>query len=225
MVDRPWQNMTLDAVMPNAQTLVVGKFLLAYVAVLATPGPNMLAIGGIAALRGFRAAIPFCCGIALGAGILASSLFSAAVVISAHDVWQTMARVVGALLLLSIAGRVSTLKPPRNPTRGRTSSAKLPFHLIEFSAGFCTAAANPITIAYFAAEFVGPLSALNDALPVVITLTAIPTLALAGGLITATILARPMARKTALLWHRPICAAVAMALVVLAASVIRPLVT
>ena len=43
------------------------KFALGYFAILATPGPNMFTIGTMAALRGFRAALPFCLGVALGA--------------------------------------------------------------------------------------------------------------------------------------------------------------
>jgi threonine/homoserine/homoserine lactone efflux protein len=52
-------------------------FILGYLVVLATPGQNMLAIGGIAALRGPRGALPMCLGVALGAGTLAAALLAA----------------------------------------------------------------------------------------------------------------------------------------------------
>ncbi len=42
--------------------------LLDYAALPATPGPNMLAIGGVAAARGFARAVPVCPGLAAGAG-------------------------------------------------------------------------------------------------------------------------------------------------------------
>jgi len=60
-------------------------------------------------------------------------------------------------------------------------------------------------------------------LSVAVLLIGIPTLSLASGLTTAAILARPAARKAALVWHRPICATVATALVVLATSIVKPL--
>jgi len=213
--------MNLDATRLSAQFFVIGKFLLAYLAVLAMPGPNMLAIGGVAALRGFQAVIPFCLGIAVGAGALAGLLYSAAVAIPKNDVWQMIARIAGALLLLVFAGRVAILRLPSSRTRARKNTPNFPSYLGEFSAGFCTAMTNPITSAYFAAEFVGPLSALSGTLPVAITLAAIPVLALLSGLITAIVLARALARRTALAWHRSICITVAVALVVLAVSIMQ----
>ena len=212
--------MTLDAVRPSAQLLVVGKFLLAYLAVLIMPGPNMLAVSGMAALRGFRAVIPFCLGIAVGAGALAVSLHSAAVALPTNDVWQMTARIAGALLLLVLAGRVVALKLPVDRARARRDTPSLSSHLVGFSAGFCTAITNPITAAYFAAEFVGPLSKVSDMLPVAIMLAAIPTLALVSGLVTAMVLAHPLARRVALVWHRSVCVTVAVALVLLATSII-----
>lgn len=221
---RWWQDMTLDATRLSAQFLVVGKFLLAYLAVLAMPGPNMLAIGGVAALRGFQAVIPFCLGIAAGAGALASLLYSAAVAIPKNDVWQMTARIAGALLLLVFAGRVAMLRAPSKRAWARKNTPSFPSHLGQFGAGFCTAMTNPITSAYFAANLIGPLSALRGTLPVAVTLAAIPVLALLSGLATAVVLARPLARRSALAWHRPICVTVAFALVVLAASIMRPLI-
>jgi len=216
--------MTLDATRLSAQFLVIGKFLLAYLAVLAMPGPNMLAIGGVAAIRGFQAVIPFCLGIAVGAGALAGLLYSAAVAIPKNDVWQMIARIAGALLLLVFAGRVAILRPPSDRVRARKNTLIFSSHIGEFSAGFCTAMTNPITLAYFAAEFVGPLSALRGTLPVAVTLAAIPVLALVSSLITAVVLARALARRAALAWHRPICVTVALALVVLAATIMKPLI-
>jgi threonine/homoserine/homoserine lactone efflux protein len=55
----------------ESQGLAVAGFAAGYAAVLATPGPNVVAIGGLAALRGFRATLPLCAGIGTGALILA----------------------------------------------------------------------------------------------------------------------------------------------------------
>src|SRR5215212_5306119 len=46
-------------------------FLLAYLLIMATPGPNLLAVGCVAATRGRRGAVPMVLGIALGVGTLA----------------------------------------------------------------------------------------------------------------------------------------------------------
>jgi len=112
--------MTTDAVRGGLQVLAAGKFLVAYLAVLVMPGPNMLAIGGIAALRGFRAAIPFCFGIAAGAGTLAASLFSAGLVIPMNDFGQIIARIVSALLLLALrAASLPSSRLTTCPSKGR----------------------------------------------------------------------------------------------------------
>jgi hypothetical protein len=59
--------------LPN-EAIPVRDFLLAYLAILVTPGPNLLVIAGVAALRGLRGALPICLGIALGAGTLNAAL-------------------------------------------------------------------------------------------------------------------------------------------------------
>jgi threonine/homoserine/homoserine lactone efflux protein len=209
--------------MQSVQLLVVAKFLFAYLLVLAVPGPNMLAIGGLAALRGFRAVIPLCCGIAIGAGILAFFLYSVTDAVPENGVWQAMTRIVGAVLLLAVGVRIAALTPPHDVVRNPNEQPKLSSHLTEFGAGFFTAFMNPITAAYFAAQFIGPLADMNDTGVAVVTLVAVPTVALVSGLTMAAILARPLARRAALAWHRPICAAVAVILGMLAFSTIRPL--
>ncbi|MCA3421652.1 MAG: hypothetical protein INF81_01760, partial [Roseomonas sp.] len=50
----------------------LGAFMLGYLLIMASPGPNMVAIGTIAALEGLASALPMIVGIACGAGGLAS---------------------------------------------------------------------------------------------------------------------------------------------------------
>jgi hypothetical protein len=66
------ETVCLSAQGPGVQELA--KFFAGYVVVLATPGPNLLAVAGIAALRGLREVWSLCLGIALGAGALNAAL-------------------------------------------------------------------------------------------------------------------------------------------------------
>ncbi|RYI99613.1 MAG: hypothetical protein EON47_16260, partial [Acetobacteraceae bacterium] len=63
--------MTLPGLESSAR---LWDFLLGYLVVLATPGPNLLVIGGVAAMRGMRGAVPLCLGVALGAGALSAAI-------------------------------------------------------------------------------------------------------------------------------------------------------
>ncbi len=104
----------------------LADFLLAYLLVLATPGPNMLLVGA-AAPEG---------GAGLGGG--------------------AAGRLLGAALLLWVEVSVAR-RPPLDARRlGRGGRAA------GFAAGFCTAATNPVSAAFFAAQFLGPLGAGAD---------------------------------------------------------------
>jgi threonine/homoserine/homoserine lactone efflux protein len=186
-------------------------FVLGYAAVLAVPGPNMLALGGLAALRGFRAAVPISLGIAIGATALAACI-SAASIATAAPPWRTAAAFVGAALLLGVAAFVMRLRPDAPaPQRRRAPIA-------EFGAGFCTAVTNPITSGYFAAEFG---SSLQDC--AIAALAAIPVVALVMCLSLSRVLTALWARRIVRAWHRPIRLGTAAVLVAMAGlMVLRP---
>jgi threonine/homoserine/homoserine lactone efflux protein len=87
-----------------------------------------------------------------------------------------------------------------------------------FCAGFCTAATNPLTLAFFAAQSAaaGPLGAA--------TLGGVAAMALGFYLGMAALMANGAARRAALRWQRPIRLASAAALLVSAGAMLRPLV-
>ena len=66
--------MHVPAALGGDAAAAAGPILLGYAVVLATPGPNALAIGVVAALRGFAGAVPLCLGVACGVGTLAALL-------------------------------------------------------------------------------------------------------------------------------------------------------
>ena len=190
-------------------------FLLAYLAILVTPGPNLLVIAGVAALRGLRGALPICLGIALGAGTLNAALAATLQGAPAAPGWTEAGRLAAAALLLWVAVTIARSRPPDTIRAVRGAQGA------EFGAGFCTAATNPMTAAFFAAQFLGPLALLDARLPLVPL--AVTATALATSLGLATLLARPACQRLALEWHRPIRWTAAATLAAMAASVLaRP---
>ena len=105
---------------------------------------------------------------------------------------------------------------PPDPATLRDRAART----AEFGAAFCTAATNPLTAAFFAAQFLGPLSA-GGSLRVMVPVS-VATAALAFFLAVAGLFARPAFRGAALAWHRPIRLTAAIALVLMAVSVATP---
>ena len=129
----------------------LADFLLAYLLVLATPGPNMLLVGAAAALRGLRGALPLCLGVSLGAGALSAALLLLVAVAPEGDAAGlggdgANGRLLGAALLLWVAVAVARLPPIEARRLGRGGHAAA-----GFAAGFCTAATNPVSAAFFAA--------------------------------------------------------------------------
>ena len=184
--------------------LELAKFLGGY---LAVPGPNLLAIGGMAALHGLRGAVPLCLGTALGAGLLSAALLGAA---EAARVWWTAGKLVGALLLLCVAvliGRQRPHEPGANPPQGVGAAA--------FGAGFVNAATNPVTGAYFFGQFSAPLEGQGALLAFVPPLVSVT--ALSFFLSLSHLLARPAFRATVVAWHRPIRLTTAAVLVFMSA--------
>ncbi len=178
-------------------------YLLGYVALLAIPGPNMLAVGTMAALRGFGSALSLCMGLALGAGTLAAVLFALvlAQAASGASVLEFWGRVAGALCQIMAAVLILRMRPmPAEASATPRASG--------FLAGFCTAVTNPLTAAYFIAQFLGPLAGAAGMVVVVATVG----LAFGFSVVVAAVLSLPAARRLALLWNRPIRLVAAAAL-------------
>jgi threonine/homoserine/homoserine lactone efflux protein len=134
--------------------------MLGYLLIMASPGPNMVAIGTIAALEGLASALPMIAGIACGAGSLASFVLAVSELMQVETLSPALQFLAG-LMLLTVAWAVSRTRNVAqtegvaNPRRGGQGLAL-------FLAGFSTAASNPITIAYFAAALV-PISRVTVA--------------------------------------------------------------
>lgn len=190
-------------------------FLLGYFVILVTPGPNLLVIGSIAALRGVRGALPLCLGVSLGAAAL-SAVLLAAVRVAPAGAWYLAIRVGAALLLLWLALKIASKKSPATTPELSAGAA-----FAEFGAGFFTAATNPVTIGYFTAHFLGPLS-LGGRLRATVPLS-VMTEALLFWLAISSALAIPSVRRATLRWHRPICLSAALVLVFTAAMTLREL--
>lgn len=194
----------------------LGDFLLGYLVVLATPGPNLLVIGGVAALRGLRGALPLCLGVALGASVLSAAITATIGAAADNTSWNGACRMAGACLLLWVAFSVARSRPP-DPAALQQRAA----HGVEFGAAFCTAATNPLTGAFFAAQLLGPLSTNQD-MRLLIPL-AVASTALSFFLLVASLFALPSFRSAAVAWHRPIRFSASIALVLMAASVVIPI--
>ncbi len=190
------------------------EFLLAYLAILVTPGPNLLVIAGVAALRGLRGALPICLGIALGAGTLNAALAATLHGAPAAGGWAANGHIAAAGLLLLAAFAIARSRPP---VAGRRVVPAGVF-AAEFGAGFCTAVTHPMTAALFAAQFLGPLALLDARLPLVPLAVTVTAFATSLGL--AIRRAQPACPRLALAWHRPIRLLAAATLVAMAASVL-----
>jgi threonine/homoserine/homoserine lactone efflux protein len=189
------------------------EFLVGYCAVLATPGPNLFAIGTMAALHGLRGVTPLCVGVALGAGTLSAALLGTAQLISATTWWRTAGSVIGAAMLLWVAFSIGRQGPPESgvvPTRRREAAA--------VAIGFLTAVTNPVTAAFFAACFLGPLAGRG---PVLLAIPPLVTMAaLSFSLGASRLLSQPAFRSALQRRHRPIRLAAAAVLVFMAAFVL-----
>src|SRR4030095_11320667 len=199
---------------------VVTAFAVGYAAVLLAPGPNLFAIGAIAALKGLRAAIPLCAGIAVGASMLAVGICTA-VSFGSSPAIEQFGRVVSVALLLFVAVRILLRQPPRIDVR-KDAAAEVSARdaVALFLAGVSTAATNPITAAFFASHFLG---ALPDKLARAMVLGLVPCLSLLVGLTLCFVLSRPLVRRTAVAWHRPVRFAAAAVLAGMAMTVVLPL--
>jgi threonine/homoserine/homoserine lactone efflux protein len=171
---------------------LVAQFVLGYLLISAVPGPNMLTLGTIAALRGWRATIPACAGLAAGAGVLAATLHLAlqpAMPLLDDAVGQRMA--IAVTLLVTA---VLLLRMPAPAAAGHAGHAGHRRHhpRLWFMVCFATSLTNPVTAGYFAVQFIGPLAA--DRAAAGIALVVVPLQALAWGLLVSAIFALPRFR-------------------------------
>ena len=217
--------MRQGALMPAADLMLpavaLAKFALGYLAVLAAPGPNMLAIGVLAALRGFRGVLPVCCGIAAGVGCLALLLHLGFGLLGDVQGLEAAARGVGGAMLLVVALRVLRTPRPCLPATAPHGAAAPMAVRGGFAFGFLTALTNPVTAAYFIAQFLGPLGAREAAW---IAPPMAAALALLFGLGVARIFGSAAAQGIALAHHRAVCLLSGAALAALAVLLLLPLV-
>jgi threonine/homoserine/homoserine lactone efflux protein len=129
---------------------MAGQVLAGYALVAMTPGPNVLLVANAAALHGARAALPRCAANAIAVCLIASVAHLASGLLPrSGPALDLLALASGALLLLA-AFRIARSRPAAQPTRRSLRAG--------FLTSFRAAAANPATIAYFAAAFSGPLA-------------------------------------------------------------------
>jgi threonine/homoserine/homoserine lactone efflux protein len=179
------------------------KFALGYFAILATPGPNMFTIGTMAALRGFRGAVPFCLGVALGAGVVAATTSLLLDAFAGSENLEMGGRIVASILLIALAYRIICAPAQCLPKIMKSADAQIRIKWgAGLGSGFCIAVTNPVTAAYCLAQFMGPL-AQNNAVPWAIAIVGLQ--ALFFGLLTALLFAQPYMRQMASIYHRQVC--------------------
>lgn len=171
-------------------------FVLGYLLILLAPGPNMIAIGCLAATEGLRGALPMLFGIQFGAVSLAAAVLTAGDLLSSEAHSPTL-RLLAGLLLLGLAwsiarkrtGPEATAAPQRTEGEGPQ----------RFLTGYCTAASNPLTATFFAASLVA-LRQSGGAAPVsaLVVLGVISVMAGAWWLLLAWVMARPALRQRVL---------------------------
>lgn len=200
---------------PDLTLKTIMGFALSYAGILAIPGPNMLAIGSIAALRGRRAALPFCIGMAIGAGLLALVLHQTLSLSTPLRGAELPGRAAGALLLVLMALQLLRQRAPVDEPGQKGQGREGPV-FVAFGAGLCIAATNPLTGAFFLSQFLGMAAQLPGPAQTCILLL-VPLEALGIALLAASLLGSARARSVARAWHRPIRWLAAGALLALAA--------
>lgn len=171
-------------------------FLLGYLLVLLAPGPNMIAIGCLAATEGLRGALPMLFGIQSGAVSLAAAVLTAGDLLATEAHSPTL-RLLAGLLLLAMAWSIARKRtgPEATAAPRRTAGEGLQ----RFLAGFCTAASNPLTATFFAASLVTlRQSGCAAPAPALAVLGGVAVMAGACGLLLAWVMARPALRRRVL---------------------------
>ena len=194
------------------------QFVIDYVVIIAMPGPNTLALAATTALRGLRGGVPFCFGLALGAGSLCVTIGLASGIGAASSV-SGPGRVVAAGLLIWVAWsmlnrRKSTGAEATHPVSLAANS------LTAFGAAFALAALNPITAAYFLSAFLGSAASApwKPYAGFSIVIAALATLAVIAGLVS-----RPPVRRAILQHDRAVRLVAALTLLSMAVRTLLPL--
>jgi threonine/homoserine/homoserine lactone efflux protein len=195
-------------------------FALGYLTLIAAPGPNMFAIGSVAALRGFRGVLPLCVGIAAGAGALAVTLAVTFELLGRDRGWVETGGEIGALLLLALAMRIAIASSPGARHGPDAPAQSTRDRALDFGTGFVVAASNPATAVFFTAQLLGPVGA-GKALPVVLAL--VPLQALLGNAAIAALLAQPAARRLMQRHFRLASLLSAAVLAAMALEILRPM--
>jgi len=92
-----------------------GAFLIFVVAMTGTPGPGNLSLMAIGQSSGFRGAMPFLCGVALGFATLTALIgFGLGEAVNASPAAGMVLKIAGSLYILYLAGKVLRLQasPP-----------------------------------------------------------------------------------------------------------------
>jgi threonine/homoserine/homoserine lactone efflux protein len=134
-----------EALPPNTTSSLL-LFWAGYLLILAVPGPNMVLVGTLAAVKGLRGVLPLVSGLGVGASALATVVYTTAGSVEGYPALAAAGRWSSGIMLTWIAWRIAW---PRNPADKPRWVRRLTVG--EFGAGFITAATNPISATYFLA--------------------------------------------------------------------------
>lgn len=190
-----------------------------YAVIVLTPGPNMLAVGGLAALQGFRRTLPLILGVVAGSSAQVIAVVTGLSLL-APGRWGEVGSLFSAVLLLLVAWQVWVRS--RRVVSPELRIAAGPWLCL--TTGVLTGLTNPITLAGVAAQLLGRSEGLLGTAWGVVAALGVGAIALVKGIVVANVFAMSAAQRLALAWQRPVGAAVAVVLVVMAANVTRPLV-
>ncbi|HQZ11736.1 MAG TPA: LysE family transporter [Devosia sp.] len=199
--------------MPASQLLSAAmlQFVAAYSIIVVVPGPIALTTGGIAALHGFRGAIPLLAGIAIGtAALTAAVAWGAAHLASMLSL--PAAQLVGAAVLLWLAWHILHAAPSIDAI---PSPRLLAERLVQ---GTIVAFLSPQTASLFAVSFMGFPLRIEGPADVIAVAAVTTTMSVVWYALIAVLLSRPAMRAAAVRYHRIICRAAAGGLSMLALS-------
>lgn len=133
------------------------QFLVAYVAVLMTPGPISFATGSLASLHGFGRTAPLFAGVGMGTAILAALMAISAMHLAG---WLSipLVKIVGAAALGALALHIARMAPSFDAILEEPS--KLQAGL--FTAGLFLSLLAPQTASFFAISFMGLTLPIRD---------------------------------------------------------------
>jgi threonine/homoserine/homoserine lactone efflux protein len=196
---------------------VLVSYFAAYALVLATPGPNMLVIGALAALKGVGSVLPIAFGLGIGGAALGAAMYFMAGLIPAGSSWHILECLISSLLLAWLGVRLiraASTSPSNAPTNRSEQSA-------QFALGLSTALSNPVTLAFFASQMIGPLS--DRGIGIIGPLLLITgLLALAKALVVATMFSHPVMRQRLVRWFRPASIGIGLSFLALATLRMMP---